>query len=353
MLVPETTDFYQAHLNRVSRSFALCIAVLEEPLRLWVSQSYLICRVLDTIEDCTLIPNVERASLFEQMDAFLQKPPNASALKTFTASFAETIPEGEKALLDDLGRLLAGLSALDAQPQELIVQSALTMSRGMRLFTTTMQKRSATFVLTNMQELNRYCYVVAGLVGILLWRLHHLVQPDRPGRASTIEQAVHFGLFLQKINILKDQRTDAAEGRFFIADRDAVVASLRGHAEGAGAFLCGLPSSALGFRIFCAWSLFLGAASLPHIEAGFAEKGTQKITRAETLRLLEEVRDVAADDVVIKRHLRAFLEALPTQRDRPREPTVSQAPPPPADKAFSTLFDIELTEAGQARLGLS
>ena len=50
----QTISFYQTHLDRVSRSFAFCIKKLESPLRQWVSLAYLLCRVLDTVEDSSL-----------------------------------------------------------------------------------------------------------------------------------------------------------------------------------------------------------------------------------------------------------------------------------------------------------
>ena len=39
-------------MKKVSRSFALVVSFLEEPLRWQMSTAYLICRVLDNIEDC-------------------------------------------------------------------------------------------------------------------------------------------------------------------------------------------------------------------------------------------------------------------------------------------------------------
>ena len=40
-------------LNKVSRSFAIVIPAIEQPLSDYLSVSYLICRVLDNIEDCS------------------------------------------------------------------------------------------------------------------------------------------------------------------------------------------------------------------------------------------------------------------------------------------------------------
>ncbi len=54
-------EFYQTHLDRVSRSFAFCIRQLPDPLRGWVGLSYLLCRILDTIEDSPCPPSRSRA----------------------------------------------------------------------------------------------------------------------------------------------------------------------------------------------------------------------------------------------------------------------------------------------------
>ena len=44
-------EFYQRHLDGVSRSFALCIPQLDQPFQERVALSYLLLRVLDTVED--------------------------------------------------------------------------------------------------------------------------------------------------------------------------------------------------------------------------------------------------------------------------------------------------------------
>ena len=73
--------------------------------------------------------------------------------------------------------------------------------------------------------------------------------------------AYHFGLFLQKVNILKDQQEDEAAGRFLVPDRRALLASLRDNARGALQYILALPRGERGYRIFCAWSLMIGAVT--------------------------------------------------------------------------------------------
>src|SRR6267378_3105507 len=62
-------EFYQRHLDAVSRSFALCIPQLDQPLRDQVALSYLLLRVLDTVEDA---PFADRALQQRQFTAFRQ-----------------------------------------------------------------------------------------------------------------------------------------------------------------------------------------------------------------------------------------------------------------------------------------
>ena len=55
---------------------------------------------------------------------------------------------------------------------------------------------------------------------------------------------------------------DEEAGRFLVPDRRELLASLRADAEGALAYLRALPREARGYRIFCAWSLMMGAMTI-------------------------------------------------------------------------------------------
>ena len=47
------TDYLQYQLNSVSRSFALVVPCVEPPTRHYLATAYLLCRVVDNIEDCS------------------------------------------------------------------------------------------------------------------------------------------------------------------------------------------------------------------------------------------------------------------------------------------------------------
>ncbi len=51
-LIILTRDDLPVWLDRVSRTFALTIRMLKEPFRTYASTAYLLCRIVDTVEDC-------------------------------------------------------------------------------------------------------------------------------------------------------------------------------------------------------------------------------------------------------------------------------------------------------------
>jgi len=108
--------------------------------------------------------------------------------------------------------------------------------------------------LLDLEDVWRYCCIVAGLVGELLTALWGL----GAGTAPRMLFAYHFGQFLQKVNILKDQAEDEAAGRFLVPDRRELLGSLRADADGARPLSDLAAGQRAGYRIFCAWSLMLG-----------------------------------------------------------------------------------------------
>ena len=126
-----------------------------------------------------------------------------------------------------------------------------------------------------------------------------------------MKNAFHFGLFLQKVNLLKDQRGDEKEGRFLVPDREQLLASLCENAEGALAYLTELPADEKGYRVFCAWSLFLGGASLSWIEKSFQAADGTKIPRNVTQELLASVEALVLDNDALRSGFHEYFPTLP------------------------------------------
>src|SRR5947207_4851639 len=94
-------EFYQRHLDAVSRSFALCIPQLDQPLRDQVALSYLLLRVLDTVEDAPFADRALQQRQFTAFRQFLVKLPTHAQVDAFRAAFPAGLSDGERNLLLD------------------------------------------------------------------------------------------------------------------------------------------------------------------------------------------------------------------------------------------------------------
>ena len=324
------SEFYQCHLDAVSRSFAICIPQLAQPFRDRVALSYLLFRVLDTVEDAPFPDKLLQQRQFATFRRFLRKLPERADLEAFRDGFAK-VTDGERRLLDDAHALFEDAHGLPEPARGVILGSLDRMAQGMAEYAL----RPSPLRLVDLEDVTRYCCFVAGLVGEMLTRLWALGGGTPPSMVS----AYRFGLFLQKVNILKDQAEDEASGRFFVPDRRELLASLDADARGALSYLTSLPESERGYRTFCAWSLMLGAASL-------AEMGAPRQSRrAQTLALLDRVAGIAHDDDALRRLFAELLPPLPERRPAPA------APKPESAERFIRLLDAPLSHRELFELG--
>ena len=296
-------EFYQRHLDAVSRSFALCIPQLAPPFREQVALSYLLLRVLDTVEDAPFADKLVQQRQFNAFRQFLAEPPTRAQVDAFRAAFPSSLSDGERNLLADTEAFFEDAHQLPAPAREAMFDGIDRMAQGMAGYT----RRPQPLRLLDMEDVVRYCCIVAGLVGEMLTRLWAL-GGDAPPRML---HAYQFGLFLQKVNILKDQAEDEAAGRFLVPDRRDILASLRADSAGALAYLTSLPRGERGYRIFCAWSLMLGASALRIMD------GPRESHRVQTLSLLEEIAEIAQDDEALRRQFAELMPRLPEVRRRP------------------------------------
>lgn len=295
-LLNEKSQFYQAHLDQVSRSFSFCIAQLDQPFRAWIGLSYLLFRVLDTIEDSQWIQIEKKTQAFHQFQFLLQNPAfldqnRPPQIQTFIESFPSTIPLSEKELISASHRLLTDFHELPFAIRTPLQRALKLMAQGMLHFQLGNGLR-----LKTLKQVNQYCFFVAGIIGEMLTDFAQAIDPQLKENKSLSRLGVQFGLFLQKINILKDQKEDEKEGRYLIPHRSEVIESLKRDAAGAFQYLLSLPLHLKSYRIFCGWSLFLGLYSLPWIQKSFVNFVPEKISRGLTQSLLKKVADDIQDN---------------------------------------------------------
>ena len=277
------TEHYQNHLNKVSRSFAACIAQLEQPLRRYVSLTYLVCRVLDSVEDARWKRFSEQLKAFQLFNGLLDDPKMVSRLDLMQVSMPEGLTKEEEELIKDAKSLFEDLHESPVPVKKSIQSLVRSMSNGMRYFAE--QRESGGLRLAGLQEVNQYCFFVAGLVGETLASLLAAVDPRVGFNKELVLKAHHFGLFLQKVNLLKDQFRDEKEGRFLVPSRMTVYASLEQNAESAWSYIQSIPVEQKGYRVFCLWSFFLGLKTLPLLKNQSSSEMEPKLAREETLEL--------------------------------------------------------------------
>ena len=290
--------FYQERLDVVSRSFALCIPQLEPPFRDQVALAYLLLRVLDTVEDAPFTDKIVQQRQFVRLRGFLQELPSPSDVDVFAATFPAELTQGERALVGDTYALLEDAHELPGPARAIVIGAIDRMAEGMAAYA----RRPSPLRLVDLEDVTRYCCFVAGLVGEMLT---HLWGQGRTTTPPSIALAYQFGVFLQKLNILKDQQEDEAAGRFLVPDRRELLASLRDDARGALGYLQALPADERGYRIFCSWSLMMGAVTVAQLDV------TKRSRRTETAALLARTADMVHDNAALGRLFAELMPALP------------------------------------------
>jgi farnesyl-diphosphate farnesyltransferase len=182
--------FCYSMLHKVSRSFALVIQQLGTELRDAVCIFYLVLRALDTVEDDTSIPNDVKVPILKEFHRRIYDPEWHFACGT----------KEYKVLMDQFHHVSTAFLELNEGYKEVIEDITKRMGEGMAKF---ICKEVET-----VDDYDEYCHYVAGLVGIGLSKLFHAAGLEDPADDYLSNS---MGLFLQKINIIRDYLEDINE----------------------------------------------------------------------------------------------------------------------------------------------
>ncbi|WP_435125498.1 phytoene/squalene synthase family protein [Halobaculum sp. D14] len=198
----------------VSRTFALTVDVLDEPMSSYICLGYLVCRIADTVEDTDRIPPDEQAELLRTYDAALD-PDDDTTAADFRRDIDDHLPPADDRsadweTVDEVERVFATFEAFPEDVRAAVVPPAREMATGMATFVERYADTGGLRIRTR-EELEEYCYYVAGTVGNLITNL--LTRGDvRDERARRLaETAEEFGLLLQLVNVAKDVHDDFEE----------------------------------------------------------------------------------------------------------------------------------------------
>jgi farnesyl-diphosphate farnesyltransferase len=279
-------------LEKTSRTFALSIPPLPEPTRREVMIAYLLFRIADTLEDAVawdLNRKIEELQAFgEMMDA-----PDGAKIRALAARWVAEPPlehAGYIELLAETPAVMEAWQELSPQARRLVGHHTRRTIDGMAGFVE--RERDGVLQLDNVEDLRRYCYTVAGIVGEMLTELFLLDRLElEPISSDLRHDAARFGEALQLVNILKDVAGDLEEGRSFLpadADPAELFRLARRDLEAAGRYSLRIHEAggARGIVEFTLMPVLLAWATLDRVE----EQGPgAKLTRPEVREILSEM----------------------------------------------------------------
>ncbi|MGZ8240579.1 MAG: phytoene/squalene synthase family protein [Methylobacter sp.] len=297
-------DFQALLLEGVSRTFALTIPQLPDKLYPAIANAYLLCRIVDTIED-EISLSAEQKKYF--CSEFINTVQTGTGSEAFAVELApllsdQTLP-AEHTLIHVLPRVIQITHKFDPDQINALAACVETMGQGMTLF----QSQNLHHGLATLSDMDRYCYYVAGCVGEMLAKLFCHYSPEiAQHKEKLLSLSVSFGQGLQMTNILKDIWDDGERGvcwlpqdiftetgfdlktltpetnhENFRKGLEHLICIAYGHLHNALVFTQLIPAHETGIRNFCLWALGMAVLTLRKIKQNleFQKSEQVKITR--------------------------------------------------------------------------
>jgi farnesyl-diphosphate farnesyltransferase len=284
-------------LDNVSRTFALTIPELPPQLAYVVSNAYLLCRIVDTVED-------EPELSAQQKKEFCTRFIDVAAAGENAADFSEDLfhllsdstLKGEKELIALTERVIQITHSFNDEQQQAMERCIRIMAEGMAFF----QQNSSPQGLKNLKEMDQYCYYVAGVVGEMLTELFCVYSPEiRKNRDELMKLAPSFGQALQMTNILKDVWEDYERSAcwlpkdYFNDDLenlqneistpnfrngiDELIAVTHSHQQDAMKYTLLIPPDEKGIRRFLYWGLGMSVLTTKKIHKNLDYTNGQQV----------------------------------------------------------------------------
>lgn len=305
----ETTNqadqaYQEEILQGVSRTFALTIPQLPDPLYRVVGNAYLLCRIVDTIEDHKTLAAEDKREFAEQFPAVVAGIETASEFaKALQPLLLKETSHAERDLVANTATVIRITHSFNPRQRAALSRCVKIMAEGMAQY----QQAETLNGLEDLADMDSYCYYVAGVVGEMLTELFcDYSEEINRHQTELLQLAVSFGQGLQMTNILKDIWEDHQRGacwlprdifrRYNVDLRElAPGIKMEGFSEGlsyligvAGAHLANalrytlmIPRHEKGIRRFCLWTLGMAVLTLRKINAhrDFSSGEEVKISR--------------------------------------------------------------------------
>lgn len=299
--------YQKAILGSVSRTFALTIPLLPPVIEKVVGNTYLLCRIVDTIEDAVdLSPEAKQTLSRRFLEAVLGKTSVESFVEPCLLALQNYSNQDELDLIAHTPTVLRILHTCAANDQAAVSRCVSIMSEGMSHF----HGKQSEAGLKDLKEFEEYCYVVAGVVGELLTTIFSNHSPEFAKHIKGHESlAIDFGQALQMTNILKDSPEDKARGVSW-KPADISQASLLKIAhhklQDALNYILLIPKSELGMRRFCFLAFGLAVMTLSKIakRKNWNEQSEVKLSRKTVMAFYAFTKFAVASDSLMKAFFR-------------------------------------------------
>ena len=328
-------------LEDVSRTFALTIPQLPGGLRDAVGNAYLLCRIADTIEDSTELTARQKSAFADRLIAVIngREDPDAFA-DDLTGSLSDSTSGSELDLVANTAHVVNITTQLTDVQRRAIERCVRIMTNGMMEF----QQDAGVGGLESIEDMDRYCYCVAGVVGEMLTEMfcEHSTEMGAQ-REELLSLAVSFGQGLQMTNILKDMWEDRLRGacwlprevfgragvelgsvvagsedpRMATGVRELVAIAMH-HLDGALNYVLIIPAKETGIRRHCLWALGFAVLTLRRIHATptYSNGDDVKISRRSVKAVIAATNLLTRSDTALRLLFAAMTLGLPRTGSR-------------------------------------
>jgi farnesyl-diphosphate farnesyltransferase len=333
---PDDEAYQDFILQGVSRTFALTIPVLPSPLVRVVANAYLLCRIADTIEDDKHLPYDEKRRLSER---FIRVVAAGDSAESFAADLypllSPTATDAERDLVKKTATVIRITHSFNSRQRTALERCIRIMADGMSRY----QEENVRNGLKDQEDMDNYCYFVAGVVGEMLTELFcdYSAEIDRH-REQLMGLAVSFGQGLQMTNILKDIWDDRKRGMCWLprdvftkygcdlttianADHDGkfqqafghLIGVARSHLANALQYTLLIPREEQGLRRFCLWAIGMAVLTLRKINTNRTFRSGQevKISRSSVKATILSTNLLTRHDLLLRWLFKLSAKPLP------------------------------------------
>lgn len=293
MVIEKAMHYCRSILQNVSRSFSLTIPLVEKNILAPILVGYLEARIMDNFEDENpgkSIDSRKRIEYIKKVMSIIEKPESPAAKKNMEdiAQVASDFISNPHYLdlAKNMDKVMMVHRTMDTHAQATISLWYGRMAKGMQKYLNT---RIDTF-----QQLDEYCYYVAGTIGGMLTDLVIQNSAETSKRKVSIlrKNQIDFGLFLQKVNIIRDFREDILKNekifwpyKLFedwlivpsqtierVHEKKAMpilgemIGNARSHIPPVQKYISSLPEDLPGFKNFSIINMLLGVETLKKME---------------------------------------------------------------------------------------